>query len=324
MHKYFSKTNFLIALIFLLILFALLIWYIVVNWSSFENIGLIQPTVLILVILLIIVNIYSMGKTLELAVEPHGIFLSEYEIFGLANLSRFANNTLPAGIGASVRAIYLKSKFQLPLSKFTSSMAVSLVLQFIVTGFIAIIILSWHFASLSIPNLGTILLLSVLLLVVIYFFPIKFLINKEFKSKHTILKSLYLIAEQYVLIRKSPQLFIRSSIWILITVLVAAMSIKLLYESLGYSIELNKATFIISMSVWGMLLSITPGNLGIREGLMTFAAGLLGVSIPETIIVAIVYRLLTFIICSLFTIYFAPKLLGTSIFQFYKHKYKNR
>ena len=41
---------------------------------------------------------------------------------------------------------------------------------------------------------------------------------------------------------------------------------------------------------YSLLISITPGNLGLREGIIAFSAGFLGVGLEEALLVAIIDR----------------------------------
>ena len=306
-------SNYISAIV--LLTFAILVyWYVHENWHLFKNIALINPYAIIGVLLLILFNIYAVGMTLEIAVEPHGVELTQNEIFGLAMVSRFANHTLPAGIGASLRAFYLKKNHGVSYTEFASSISVSVALQFVVTGSMALLIYYWYVSTISDSD-GLLMLLGLCVVAVIFLFPVNWIIKYIPASKNKFYQKIYDLGKLYATIRSSPQVFLRSAFWILVSVFSAALSIYLLYYSLDYSVEIYKVIFISSMGVWGMLVSLTPGNIGIREGLMTVGAGLMGVSIPETLIVALVFRLLTFLTAIGFSAYFIPLLFGISMFQ---------
>jgi uncharacterized membrane protein YbhN (UPF0104 family) len=102
-------------------------------------------------------------------------------------------------------------------------------------------------------------------------------------------------------------------IWVLITLASTAAALLALYASIGLAIDSLSALFIAAIVSWSMVFSITPAGIGVREGLMVFGAGLIGIPIPETLTVAILLRFVTFFVAGILSIYYAPRLLGTTI-----------
>lgn len=101
----------------------------------------------------------------------------------------------------------------------------------------------------------------------------------------------------------------------LVNVLALGATYFLLYASLGTHLTLVSVLFISSLTSWSVLFAITPGSLGVREGLMVVAAQIAGVPIAATLVVAILLRLLTFIVAGILSAYYTPRLLNTSIFK---------
>ena len=122
-----------------LVVFTVLIGrYLFENWHEFTNISITEPYYLIPAALLIVINIYATGIVLDLAIEPHGVKLSKREAFGLANITRFSNQFSPSYVGATLRARYIKRSYGVSYTKFSSSFLVSNLLQFMISGLLAI------------------------------------------------------------------------------------------------------------------------------------------------------------------------------------------
>lgn len=287
-------------------------WYVFSQWEYFQNIVVANPWYLLITVAFIVINILAIGMALEIAVEPHGIKLQVQEIFGLAVISRFANHVFPAGIGATIRALYLKKNYGVSYTKFTSSISVSVLLQFLVTGILSVTI----YLFLQLKSEGSVfvyLLFGFILILFFLFFPFTKALNflPWFKSK--LGKKILDLVASFEMVRSSPKTFFRCCYWVLISTLSAAACVYTIYLSIEVEISFLASLFIASISVWGMMISITPGNLGVREGIMIFGATLIKLPLPETLVMAMIFRLMTVSIATFFSMFYSQKLLGLSI-----------
>lgn len=305
-----------------LIIIGAVVAYVVLNWEQFTSIRLSEPLLLIPAFIFMIFNLYSTGMLTELALEPHGVKLNKSEVFGLANLTRFANHVAPGYIGAAVRALYFKRHHNMPLTAFSSSFLISNLLQFIVSGVIALVIFVSYAQSRDSSTGSTLLLVFAALVgfLVILNLPLDVIRGKVAAMSSKYMKHLTQIIDGYVKVRSSPFLIYRIAGWAIISTLTGAAVTVALYYLLGYNINPLAATFIAALGSWGILFSITPANLGIREGLMVFGAQVMGVPLAETLAVAIIFRIVTFSTVGVFSLYYAPRLLAVPVFKITKIK----
>jgi uncharacterized protein (TIRG00374 family) len=312
--KYKNIVTILLPVVFL----AILVWYVSTNWSKFESLSIKEPLFLLLSATLVTINVFCFGKIFELAIKPHGVNLSNHEVFGLAGLTRFSKQISPAYIGAAVRAVYLKKNYGVSYAKFSSSFLLSNVLQLAISGIVAILIFILHEQGLTNSQpLFLIFVLATLFILLIYG-PITFFVslfkkrtNKFIKNK--IIERLTEALEQYDKIRKNPDVIIPTFFWMILALLISSVTLYALYSSLGVDISIVSTIFISAFLSWTMVFSITPGSIGIREGLMVLGASLMSVSVPETLAVALILRLVTFLVVTLISSYYAPKLLNTTL-----------
>ncbi|MDZ7744510.1 MAG: lysylphosphatidylglycerol synthase transmembrane domain-containing protein [Candidatus Saccharibacteria bacterium] len=307
------------------VLLAVFFWYINTNWDNFQQISLTNPWLLLPVILFIALNIYTMGYLIELAIEPHGVKLSKKEIFGLSALTRFSKQVTPGYIGLTVRAFYLKKSYGVSYAKFSSSLVLSNILQFVMSGLLAILIFtSLHSqpGAYSLPML--LIIIAVSLFLTTLYAPLSKLIGGLIRlhNKHSykVLERLHAAAEEYDKVRKHPKFIYRSAFWALITLVTTGVNLFLLYRVLGFEIGIAQSLFIAALSSWTMIFSITPAGIGVKESLMALGATLMQVPVPITLTVAILNRLLTFLLVSALSGYFAPALLNTSLTKISRFK----
>ncbi len=311
----------LVSTVVVVLFVCVAVWYVAANYDDFARIAITNPLMLIPAALFVLINIYGAGVVIDLAVEPHGVKLSRKEAFGLAAITRFSNQFSPSYINATIRATYLKRTYGITYAKFSSSFLISSLLQFMVTG--AMILITF----LAMNNLSTVntpliaIGVALLIFVVILYIPlgkvIKFL-NKKMDRGNKISHLYGRLSDMlvgYETVRKHPGLFSRTFIQMVINIIALALVYFTLFEALGIHTTILQTMFIASFTNWSVLFSVTPGNLGVREGLMVVSAGIAGVSIPATLLVAIMIRLITFAISGGLATYYTPLILNKSLFN---------
>lgn len=300
-----------------ILLIGLIGWYISNNWASFQQITLVNEWLILGVLGFLIINIYTIGMVVEIAIEPHGIRISKGEVFGLSSLTRFANQIAPGYLGATIRAVYLKKKYKVSYSEFSSSFLLSNVLQFLISGVVVLAIFTFQNRSLGGPQSISIVFLAMLFFVSLLFIPLSAIsgwTNDFARGRNNrVFTRLTSIIEEYAKVRKHPGLLIRTLFWMVLTLLTSTIAFMCLYGMLGDTISFVDALFISAFAGWSIIFSLTPANIGVREGLMAVAAQLIGVSVPLTITVAFLYRIITFLLVAALSAYFAPKLFNKKI-----------
>lgn len=301
-------------LLFLLLLATGFAWYVFNSWDDFQELKISQPILLFPTIVVAIANIYSLGMLLELTLRPHGVVLSKWQVLGLASLTRFGNYISPGYLGLAIRAVYLKKKYNVDYTKFSSSFIVSNLLQLLISGFIIIGI--YIFRQTDSQDLQSIVYIIGLFIVflIVLFLPLSWMrgILNIFKANKLINRVDNLLT-QYHKVRTHPGLFSSMLIWMLITLTTSSTMLYFLYPVIGFHIGILPAIFIATIGGWAIIFSITPASIGVREGLMALGAQIMGVSIPATLAAAILLRLVVFFIVSVLSAYYAPRLLNVNL-----------
>lgn len=214
--------------------------------------------------------------------------------------------------GASVRAIYLKSKHKFQYSKFASTLYGYYVIAFLTNSLIGTIVL------LNISKVGTeesapalLLLLSVLTMTSMLLLLPTIFMQKILKKIKFIPKKLagYLLtaASSWDTI-KNDKLLITKLFFLNLTILtIATADSYILYSLFVEDFELGNVILYAVLGTLSVLISFTPGAIGVKEGIYLFTSSVLLLS-PETILqMATLDRSITFVL--LFVMYGIVKIL---------------
>ena len=313
-----------LSLLLILLFAILLIWYVSDNWSSFQSLKITQPYLLIIGLVLVVFTLYSSGSVNETAMEPHGVKLTKHEILGLTAVTRFLGQFFPSYVSASARALYFKKKRGVSYAKFSSSFALTNIMQLAISGLIACTI--YLSSGQTIDKSSAILLVFLITIVITLLIALPtgrlFLALYKLITRYKtgFLERLAAVPVEYSKVKAYPNTLIKTFFWIIVSLILSSLLLVLLYRSLGYDIAFIKAVFIASLLTWSVVLSITPAGIGIREGLMVIAAQIVDVPINETLAVALLLRLVTILTTSLISSYYSPRLFGQTLFKLGRHK----
>lgn len=309
-----------LGILIIAVFIALTVWYVTSNWNEFASLSITDPLLLLPAALLLLINIYGSGILIDLTIEPHGVKLTKNEAFGLANVTRFINQIAPTYVAATVRAAYMKRVHRVSYTSFSSSFVISNLLQFFISGLLTVITFfllvpgAGDTQPLVVVGIGSLVFLVTLLIPSSFFLRINRALLGGAKSNKIkkLFKRIEALLEAYEVVRKYPKLLPKTIAWMLITTLAVGAVYYLLYLTLGFQVSPIEALFIAALSGWSILFAITPGSLGVREGLMVAGAQIAGVSIPTTLLVAVLLRLLMLVVPGIFSAFYMPRFVKSS------------
>jgi len=199
-------------------------------------------------------------------------------------LSAIGNYFTPFRGGAGIRAIYLKRKHAFSYSKFLSTLAGNYIIVFLINSLIALLSLSILLGSGKHVGIEAILLFAGIFmsLTIIILFPIS--------TKFLPWKKIALVVNGWNELIKNKPLIIKL---IALTLLNAFLGIFLYYIELyaiGVKTNLFYATIFSSISAISLLLSLTPGSLGIRESLLVLFQSSIALETSEILAASVVDR----------------------------------
>jgi len=267
------------------------------NISEFEEIFKMFVSNSYVVLVLFVISLFSLfmnGFILNVLVLPFNIKLKPREYFGLSVVSNLYNLIFPFKGGSIIRAIYLKKNYSFSYSNFLSTLYAIYVLMFLVGSFVGLLSIVLIRIFYDIPTLNKVLYIILPLFLftfgLIRFFP------KFKESDNELFNKFIKILNGWHIIKDNKRIIYTTLIILFLQFIFGAVSIRLAYHAIGIDVPFLKALFITTMEFLSIIISLTPGNLGISESVNIFSAKILGIGLTEAIAVAVLVRLINTIL----------------------------
>ncbi len=243
------------------------------------------------------------------------------ESFFLATVSRIGNYLLPMRAGAIFRATYLKKKYSFSYSNFLSTLYGYYIIFFLTNALVALIVLLLKdsFYSTSSPTLSIFFLVIVVgMLILIFFrFPFEKIIKRKNGFIFKILSFLDRFIKGWDLIVKERKSFLMLLFIALGNILLNILVVFIEFNAIGKLVNLLDVILYTCISGVSLLISITPGSLGIREGAFLITSKSIGLSELEIMKLAFLDRGIMFLLlifCLITVLFFDKKLTLKEIF----------
>jgi uncharacterized membrane protein YbhN (UPF0104 family) len=286
------KSKQLISTIILLLIVTAIGLYLRANWellSSLSNISLASTFWLIVTRLLFI---GTSGLFLQASLAKFEVQLSLKEWFGLAIVTTLGNYLTPFSGGMVARATYLKYRYTFPYSQFVAVLIANYLVSFWVVGVI---------------GLGALLLfvettqfywqvMLFFLVVIVAISLLTCLPTIKLPDKSRWIRLLNNSLEGWYIVKNDKPLLAKLIVYTLINILLNGVSFWVAYEALGLSVSFAAALLIGLLTVFSIFLNITPGNLGVQEGVIGLSSVFLGAGMGQGLLVAFLIRAATIIV----------------------------
>lgn len=291
-----KRTWNVISILVLVILIIIAIFYLNRYREDFylvKNISILQ-----LVILSLLVNLSGLvsGVRIKIFANFFKIHLTFVEWFGLKEVTSMGNYLTPFRGGAGVRAFYLKKKYKFPYKLFLSTMGGNFIVAIFTYSLIGMLLLLWIYIRYSAFNyiLFVIIVVALLSSLAIILFSNK-IPRIEIKMFKKIIDFMYKVKGGWEYIRKDPKKIFKIILVEFFYIFFDALS---LYYTFIILLTKVPFTYVMLMTVIGslsILIAITPGGLGIKEGALVWVSTLMGVSLEVALYAAIIVRLVMLI-----------------------------
>ncbi|NTU73751.1 flippase-like domain-containing protein [Candidatus Roizmanbacteria bacterium] len=230
------------------------------------------------------------------------IRLTFTEWFGLTVVNSMYNYFAPARGGMVARAIYLKKKYKFPFSEFAALTTGVYWFGFLICSALALIlgIISYdpgnRTSMIIVASSATLLLVIVVLGVVVLYVdtPKLPLPSARFRTIYT---TFYCGLCRF---RENTTFLLLICLFCFGFVFLSAAALYWAFVSVGIRVSFLSVLLVQAFLSVSLVVSITPGNLGIREGIIGVFAGILGISIEQALLGAFVDRAISIIVVFFF------------------------
>jgi len=278
---------------------ALFIWYGLTHREIFHDLTNIAVWALVLIVVGKLINVWTTGLFTKWTVEAFTDTLSQAESFVVAVLTAIGNFFGPLFGGLGIRAVYLKKYHQLPYSKFTSTLIGYYLLMLLFNSLLAVV------GLLLLPhgNHTNFLLLVFggwfILFLGLMFVKLpqrqKFAWLERNKLGKLLVKTTYDIEDGWQVMLHKRKLLVQMIVLAIVN-LVALYFVNYV-EFVALDIHVTAAAMMLYTAIVqaSLLISLTPGAVGLRETLLIVLGGTLGITNEQIVQVAILDRGIYFV-----------------------------
>lgn len=225
--------------------------------------------------------------------ERLGIRLAFGDMFGLLMVTNLISLVLPVRGDLAVTALYLRKKYNLPITHFVSMLYGGTILLAICLSFTGAICLVLVAAEGIVPN---VYIVGIIATLGVMSFLLGWLPTGLIQGEYWVMKRLRAAVEGWERLRSDRALLAQLAMLIMSGIALFCIWMYLSYRMLGFEIRLLPAVVagvVVSISFFA---AITPGNLGIREALLGFTSQLLGFGFAEGVAVTLLQRAVSILV----------------------------
>lgn len=296
-----------LRLIITSLVLAVFLIYFFLNTEKFKPLLHVNGYLLVFIALANVAGVFINGLFTKFILEPFKKYISITEAFYVSVISSIGNFFAPAGTGFGIRAVYLKKKHGLPYSEFISTLSGNYILVFLVNSFIGLLALyllrdeySSQYVALAVA-FGSIFVVSLLISI------LKIPVPKTSLAKKTKLSSmitaLFRVTDGWNKIVANKKLMLKLICLIFASFFLSVIMYWAIIATLHLTITFPALLLFSVLGSLSIFVNITPANLGIKEAIYIFSSSILGFSVSEIILIALIERGVQFIVLLILWLY---------------------
>lgn len=245
----------------------------------------------VILILLRILFLALNGVFLKLYAAKLGVKLRVREWIGLPFMTTMGNYLTPLSGGMLARAAYLKSRHALPFTHFATLLAANYLLTFWVASLVGLIL------SITLINQTDTMWLLVTFFAVVWvgITGVLLLPIPKLPGNHRLIRMLNQAIEGWMEIKRNGRLIWVLIILTMVSVLLNGFTFWFAYRALNIVVSIQTALLVSLSAVFSVIITVTPGNLGIREAFVSLTSEIIGTGVGEGLLVALLIRASTLV-----------------------------
>jgi uncharacterized membrane protein YbhN (UPF0104 family) len=260
------------------------VFYLRAHWSDFSALLHLSPYRIAAIFSVSLLSIWSRGIYMKYLAVPYGARIRSFEALFISLFSTIGNYALPFRGGMGLRAVYMKTKFAIGYRNFAKMTAAQFSIGYLtdsILGLIALLVL-WQSQGFFDKPVFYVLVLMFAISTTVQSRSLSSRIAGLLPIKWDI--GTYLGLGDFVDVK-------RALILVAGVVSVVRMTlIVLVFRAL--SVDLTVLQGMIISSFWSLSIAVTmtPGNLGVTEGVLIYSAHLFGISPSYAVMCSLIMR----------------------------------
>jgi len=238
--------------------------------------------------LALLLNSFASAAQFTVLYQSLGVQIGIGEGLGLSQISSALNQLLPGSLGGMTRAVYMKHRYGAPYSQMPTVLLGSLI--FTLFGGGLVMVFTNTIVICSGQTVPTIMWVVAFCAISSIFFGGISIPKQVTQRLGRFGNMLNLFSDGCKILRANKRCLIESSIYQLFAFFCWAAAIIVSYHGLGLSIHpLAGLSIAVSTAIFN-IISITPGNLGIREAILGYLTLLSGFTFVQGVAASALLR----------------------------------
>lgn len=271
--------------------------FVYVKREQFHILSSISSFYIVTLLLIGIISVTVNALVFQNNIKVFDFVLPFNKWYGLTVANTMYNYLLPARGGLVLRALYLKTYYQFPYTNYVSLTGGVYLINLFVSSLLALLISTflWYshqLDSLLFLNLSLFLFIGTLA-VFLFLFYAKHLLFKTDITLISHIESAYHGLQKF----KDKPVLVAIHIFLHVSfLLVISLRLYLVFYVLEIDVSYSKVVLVNSLVVFSLVFSITPGNIGVKEGIVGLSSGLLNITPEQAILGAVFDRVIDMVI----------------------------
>lgn len=288
-----SRLRKVLSFLILIAILALCFWYINGHKADFASLKIVNPWAIALLVVLMSVSYLCIAIVNRSIVRPFKVELSLHESFALGIITGFYNVITPFRGGMIARAAYLKRKYNFPVTKFLATLSGTYVISFFAASVLGLASL---FFLKNTDGHASLIVGAIFACIAIAMGIIMILTPKLQETKNNWFNKIIAVVNGWHTVKQYPRVIAITTIVTILQIVLAAISTYISYVVFGTHLSLSQALFLVCIGTLSIVIQITPAGLGISDAISVFAALAINISPSTSIPVAVLSRVVSFIL----------------------------
>lgn len=260
--------------------------YLYQHQDSLDKIKEFRILDVVIIFSLLVTNLFVIGlfnMVMYKRIEP-GVTFSDSILLQYVN--NFLNNILFRG-GGIYRAVYLKTRYQFPYTKFLSAMAGLYVITFLTNSFIGLL------SVVRISNMygeNEIILMLIFLAVFLGSLFIMFFAPKISDSQNRFIRLINSVITGWQVIKENPRDVLYLVLFSCTNITLNTVQYFYIFKILGVGTSWVEMVYLATLAVIMQVINITPSGIGIQEAVFAFSSSVIPVSDEILVLGSLVNR----------------------------------
>jgi len=238
------------------------------------------------------------------------IHLKFVEWYGLTISNTMYNYILPARSGMALRAVYLSKYHHFSIPNYISLTAATYMFGFLNASFLATIICIFLTLHNQLEHVLFLKISSILFLASMTLLVLLGKFNPSWLSENNkVTRILKKIALGLTAFKKNRRHIVKLMLLHLLFILITSLKLTIVFWVIDLPVSYLKIILINSLIALSLVISITPGNLGIKEGIIGISSGILGIQFDQAVLGAVLDRIVSMIVIMILGLIFSNRLL---------------